>query len=74
MNVLNETLRQAAADLNRLGLHWALVGGFAVSARAEPRFTRDIDIAVAVANDGAAEHVVRSLIGSGYTLSQPRRM
>lgn len=32
----------------------ALVGGIAVSTRVEPRFTRDLDFAVAVANDDEA--------------------
>ena len=34
---------------------FAVVGGLAVSARTEPRFTRDVDVAVAVANEAAAE-------------------
>jgi hypothetical protein len=46
VNVLEAALRRMAADLERYGRRWALVGGFAVSARAEPRFTRDIDAAV----------------------------
>lgn len=36
---------------------WALVGGLAISARIEPRFTRDLDIAIAVENDARAEEV-----------------
>lgn len=52
----------SAADLDRRGLEWALVGGFAVSARAEPRFTRDVDVAVAVEDDHAAEVLVNGLI------------
>jgi len=36
-----ESLRRAAADLD-------LIGGLAVSARAEPRYTRALDLAVAV--------------------------
>ena len=47
---------------------WALVGGLAVSARAEPRFTRDIDLAVATAHDRDAEALVRELLGSGYRM------
>jgi hypothetical protein len=39
-------------------------GGFAVSARAESRSTRDV--AVAVPDDRAAERLVNSLLGSGY--------
>ncbi|HEU4350010.1 MAG TPA: nucleotidyl transferase AbiEii/AbiGii toxin family protein [Actinoplanes sp.] len=68
MNAVEAALRRITADLNNRGQHWALVGGFAVSARAEPRFTRDVDVAVAVPDDTAAESLVRSLLGSGYRL------
>ena len=68
MNPLTSALRQAAEDLNRAGRRWALVGGFAVSTRVEPRFTRDIDLAVMVDNDDDAEALVRSLIVDGYTV------
>jgi hypothetical protein len=52
--------------LDRLGRAWAVIGGLAVSARAEPRFTRDIDLALAVADDADAEALVRALGASGY--------
>ncbi len=68
MNRLEGALRRAAADLTRRRRTWALVGGFAVSARAGPRFTRDVDIAVAVDDDTAAENLVRELISDGYTV------
>jgi len=45
---LTEALLQVASDLTILGRRFALVGGLAVSARAEIRFTRDVDLAVAV--------------------------
>jgi hypothetical protein len=32
-----------------------LVGGLAVSVRTEPRFTRDVDLVVAISDDHAAE-------------------
>lgn len=44
------------------------MGGFAVSVRTEPRFTRDVDVAVLVNDDPAAEWLVRSLIDRGYRL------
>lgn len=69
MNPVEAALRRAARDLDALGVPWALVGGFAVSARAEPRFTRDVDIAVAVADDDAAESVVRALLAADYGLT-----
>ena len=50
------------------GCGWALVGGLAVSIRAEPRFTRDVDVAVSVADDATAEGLVRDLRAQGYRL------
>jgi hypothetical protein len=66
VNVLEAALRHAADDLDKSGRLWALVGGFAVSARVEPRFTRDVDVAVMVDGDPAAEKLVRSLLVDGY--------
>lgn len=66
MNVLEAALRCIASDLERHRRQWALVGGFAVSARAEPRFTRDIDVAVMVDDDLDGERLVRSLLASRY--------
>lgn len=66
VNSLEAALRRTASDLGKSGLPWALVGGFAVSARVEPRFTRDVDIAVMVDGDPAAERLVRSLLTDGY--------
>ncbi|NEE01480.1 nucleotidyl transferase AbiEii/AbiGii toxin family protein [Phytoactinopolyspora halotolerans] len=68
MNQLEAALRRATEDLARLDVRWALIGGFAVSARTEPRFTRDVDIAVAVDDDSSAERLVRSLLAEGYQL------
>ncbi len=68
MNRVEAALRRIASDLNALHIRWALVGGFAVSVRTEPRFTRDVDVAVVVNDDQAAEQLVRSLIDKGYRL------
>jgi hypothetical protein len=68
VNVLEAALRRIASDLARYGRSWALVGGFAVSARAEPRFTRDIDAAVTVNGDSDSEALVRSLLADKYRL------
>lgn len=59
-------LRRACEDLAAVGVSFALVGGLAVSARAEPRLTRDVDFAVRVEDDSAAEHLVRALAARGY--------
>jgi predicted nucleotidyltransferase len=45
---------------------FALVGGLAVSVRAESRFTRDVDLAVAVASDAEAEALLGALMARGY--------
>lgn len=59
-------LRRALADLTEQEVAVALIGGLAVSTRAEPRFTRDTDLAVAVEGDAQAERVLFGLRGRGY--------
>jgi hypothetical protein len=63
---LEAVLRSVALDLADLHLRWALVGGLAVSARTEPRFTRDIDLVIAAAGDRDAEQAVHALQRRGY--------
>lgn len=65
MSDLLRSASAAAARLRTLGLRHALVGGLAVSVRTEPRFTRDVDLVVAVGDDTAAEQVIRSFIDAG---------
>jgi hypothetical protein len=43
-----------------------LLGGLGVSARAEPRFTRDADLVVAIDTDAEAESVIHAFIVEGY--------
>jgi predicted nucleotidyltransferase len=66
VNPVSAALQRAAEDLSQLGHPWALVGGLAVSARAEPRITRDVDITVAVTTDAEAEALVFELQARGY--------
>lgn len=66
MSRLFDVLGNAAADLAALRVRYALVGGLAVSCHVEPRFTRDIDIAVALQDDAAAESLVGRLTARGY--------
>ncbi|MFL5408964.1 MAG: nucleotidyl transferase AbiEii/AbiGii toxin family protein [Myxococcales bacterium] len=66
MTDAEKALRSATVDLSRAGARFALVGGLAVSARTEPRFTRDVDLAVAVDSDAEAEGLVRTLQECGY--------
>lgn len=63
---LEAALRQIHTDLTEARVSFALVGGLAVSARTEPRFTRDADLAVALASDAAAEALIHSLRARGY--------
>lgn len=63
---LGAALRDVTTILNELQAQWALVGGLAVSARTEPRFTRDVDLAVAVESDPKAEALIRFLLTRGY--------
>jgi len=62
---LHAALRTISRDLSESGATCALVGGFAVSARTEPRFTRDLDLAVAVNEDSEAEALVQFLTSQG---------
>jgi predicted nucleotidyltransferase len=66
VNGVESILRSAALDLAKLRLRWALVGGLAVSARTEPRFTRDVDLVIAVRGDQEAEQAVHALQQRGY--------
>jgi predicted nucleotidyltransferase len=66
MNLIVEALRGVTALLSEAGATFALVGGFAVAVRAEPRFTRDVDLVVAVSGDAQAEALVGALRGHGY--------
>jgi len=63
---LRDALASIAPALRRLDAKFALVGGLAVSVRTEPRFTRDIDLAVAVPGDKEAEALVHKLRAAGY--------
>jgi predicted nucleotidyltransferase len=63
---LEAALRQIHIDLTEIHVSFALVGGLAVSARTEPRFTRDADLAVAIASDAEAEALIHTLRARGY--------
>jgi hypothetical protein len=68
MNALEQALRDFLA-VRPPNVPIALVGGVAVGARTEPRFTRDLDVAVAVGSDSQAEAYVLSLRRAGYELA-----
>lgn len=66
MSGLAAAARQIAQSLEALGKRGALIGGVAVSARCEPRFTRDLDLVIAVADDADAESLLFALQNGGY--------
>jgi len=66
---LEELLRRVIADLDALAAPMAVVGGIAVSVRTEPRFTRDVDLAIAVAGDPEAEAVVSAMVERGWRIT-----
>lgn len=70
MTRLERALVRIDADLRQANVRFALIGGLAVSIRAEPRTTRDVDLALAVESDRDAENAVRMLLARGYQLEQ----
>ncbi len=66
MTSLEAILRRIDADLVQARVSFALIGGLAVSARTEPRFTRDADLAVALDSDSEAQSLVHRLRLLGY--------
>ncbi|MFI5394887.1 MAG: nucleotidyl transferase AbiEii/AbiGii toxin family protein [Candidatus Binatia bacterium] len=66
MNRLAGALARLLGHLTICGVRGALVGGLAVSARAEPRLTRDLDLAVEVVSDAEAERLIQRLVTLGY--------
>jgi hypothetical protein len=63
---LEKALVRLVKDLQAGGFLWALVGGFAVTLRSEPRSTRDIDVVLAVAGEQEASAAVLYLRVRGY--------
>jgi predicted nucleotidyltransferase len=68
VNELELAISRIVDDLVACRRRWALVGGLAVSARTEPRTTRDVDIAVSVVDDTDAEALVAELMRMGYVV------
>ncbi len=60
-------LAEVAEYLRKRRTPFALVGGLAVSARGEVRFTRDVDLAVAL-DERSVETLVRDLRAAGYRI------
>jgi hypothetical protein len=67
---LSTRLRTVTRDLEHERVPFALVGGLAIGAWTPPRFTKDIDVAVAVSTDVEAESLVARLSQRGYRVAQ----
>ena len=68
LNPVERALKRIVTELEDAQVPCALIGGLAVSARAEPRTTRDVDIAVYAEGDAAAEQIVFHLQSRGYVV------
>lgn len=66
MQELENSIKEVITWLNSQKIGYALVGGLAVSFRTVERFTKDIDIIIAVSDDLQAEKVVREISSLGY--------
>jgi len=60
---------QVLVALQQENVKGCLVGGLAVSARCDPRFTRDVDIAVVVDTDEHAEALIHALASHGLRMA-----
>ena len=65
---LISTASQVLSALRQENVKGCIVGGLAVSARCEPRFTRDVDIAVVVDTDEHAEALIHALASHGLRM------
>ena len=63
---LERLFQRVVDDLESLKIRYAVIGGFAVSARASPRLTADIDFSVLVDSEKHAESILQELIGRSY--------
>ena len=66
---LTSTASQVLSALRQENVKGCIVGGLAVSARCEPRFTRDVDIAVVVDTDEHAEALIHALASHGLRMA-----
>jgi len=63
-----EIFREIQNRFNEWNISWTLIGGLAVSARSEPRFTKDIDIIISVESDMEAESLAFRLNQIGWNI------
>lgn len=66
IDLMRDWLQRTKLHLQDVGAKFAIVGGLAVTVRGRPRFTHDIDFAIAVDGDAMAEQILGYLIRYGY--------
>lgn len=66
MSGLLSQLKTVAQMLTELDTPWALIGALAVSVYTEPRTTRDIDVAVALASDDDRQKLLNAFQAKGF--------
>ena len=54
------------ATLTELEISWALIGGLAISAQTDPRFTEDIDVNLFLPTDNEVEQLIFTLQRKGW--------
>ena len=68
MSLRAKALGCIASELNAMGIGWALIGGVALSAYGIERTSRDIDIAINMADEGATAAFADALRARGHTV------
>ena len=63
---VEKDFREFIALLNRHDVHYLIIGGFAFSFYAEPRYTKDIDILIEQSNENAGK-IMEAIKDFGFT-------
>jgi hypothetical protein len=66
MQELESSIKEVITWLDSQSIGYALIGGLAISFRTVERFTKDIDLVIAVSEDSQAEKIVREISLLGY--------
>jgi predicted nucleotidyltransferase len=64
--VLDQDFKEFLKSLNDNGVHYLIIGGYAVAFHGHPRYTKDIDIWVGMDSENAA-NIVKALEQFGFT-------
>jgi uncharacterized nucleotidyltransferase DUF6036 len=73
MPELDDALAVFAAWLDRHGIPYMVIGGFAVTVWGEPRFTRDLDVTISVPAEGLSSAIDLICSNFGSLVADPHR-